>query len=133
MEDLDRAETAALVRVLDEEPDTAVVVVAECDDLVCAVAGVAFAHDATDYFTGEQHGHLSIISVAEQAEGRGVGRVLMQAVESWSRDRGHRFVTLNVFSENARAIRFYEQGGYGPDMVRYVKEVGGHHTGTSHP
>lgn len=97
-EDLDRAESAALSRVLDEKPDNAVVFVAECDGVACAVAGVAFAHDATDYFTGEQHGHLSIISVAEQAEGRGVGRVLMEAVESWSRERGHRFITLNVFS-----------------------------------
>ncbi|MFL5381598.1 MAG: GNAT family N-acetyltransferase [Longimicrobiaceae bacterium] len=84
---------------------------------------MALANTATDYFTHERHGHLSIIIVSGEGEGRGVGRALLDAVERWSAAQGHRFITLNVFSGNERARRVYERAGYGPDTVRYVKKL----------
>jgi GNAT superfamily N-acetyltransferase len=117
---LDRAEREALARALAAADDDAILLIAELDG---ADAGVAYAHAASDYFTGEQHGHLSIIAVAEAGEGRGVGRALLQAVEAWSTSRGHRFITLNVFAGNERARAVYERAGYGQDTVRYVKEL----------
>jgi GNAT superfamily N-acetyltransferase len=119
---LDRAERDTLTRALATPADDAVVLVAELDG---SPAGVAYAHTATDYFTGELHGHLSIIAVAEAGEGRGVGRALLAAVEEWSAARGHRFITLNVFAGNGRARAVYERAGYGQDTIRYVKELPG--------
>lgn len=117
---LDRAERQTLERALaDPQPD-ATLLVAELDG---EPAGVAYAHTATDYFTGERHGHLSIIAVAEHGEGRGVGRALLRAVEAWSAAQGHRFITLNVFAGNDRARAVYERAGYGQDTLRYVKEL----------
>src|ERR1017187_4569085 len=69
--------------------------------------GFVHVHDATDFFTGEVHGHVSDIVVAGDAEGRGVGRALMDAGEAWSRSRGHRILTLNVFEKNTRARTLY--------------------------
>lgn len=120
-ESLDAAERAALDRALRDLPVGAVLFVAELPEL--GPAGVAYAESPTDYFTGERHGHLGILAVAEHGEGRGVGRALLDAVESWSRAAGHRFLTLNVFDGNARARRLYERAGYERDMVRYVKEL----------
>lgn len=40
-----------------------------------------------------------------RSEGQGVGRALMDAAETWSRSRGHRFVTLSVFPNDTRALR----------------------------
>ena len=54
------------------------------------VIGMAHAERATDYFTQETHGHLGILAVAEDAEGRGIGRALLTVVEQWSRDAGFR-------------------------------------------
>jgi GNAT superfamily N-acetyltransferase len=88
--------------------------------------GVAYAERAIDYFTREAHGHLAILAVAAEAEGRGVGRALMEAVEGWASEQGYRFVTLNVFATNERAIAFYTRAGYRPDTVRYVKELRGY-------
>jgi len=119
---LDRAERETLARALASPSDEATLLVAELDG---TPAGVAYAHAATDYFTGEPHGHLSIIAVAEAGEGRGVGRALLAAVEAWSAARGHRFITLNVFAGNERARAVYERAGYGQDTVRYVKELRG--------
>jgi GNAT superfamily N-acetyltransferase len=120
---LDRAETEALGRALDALPENAALIVAERADRSAAIAGVAYMETAIDYFTRESHAHLGILIVAGSAEGHGVGRALMDAVERWARGKGHRFITLNVFSTNDRARRFYERSGYVPDTVRYAKEL----------
>ena len=120
---LDRAETEALSRALDALPASASLLVAEHEEAAVGIAGVAYMDTATDYFTRETHGHLAILIVAAAAEGQGVGRALMDAVERWGRARGHRFITLNVFATNGHARRFYERAGYAPDTVRYVKEL----------
>jgi GNAT superfamily N-acetyltransferase len=118
---LDRAEVEALEHALDDPASDAVLLVAELEGV--GPAGVALADTATDYFTHERHGHLSIIIVSEEGEGHGVGRALLEAVEAWSAAQGHRFITLNVFTGNQRARRVYERAGYVEDTVRYVKEL----------
>jgi len=123
-DDLDGAERRALERALESSAEDAILLVAELDGL--GPAGVAYAETATDYFTGERHGHLAIIAVAERGEGHGVGRALIEAVERWAAMRGYRFITLNVFAENARARHVYERAGYAPDTVRYFKELRAH-------
>jgi len=120
-EALDAAERAALERAVDALPDGAVLLVAETPD--GGVAGVAYAERALDYFTHETHGHLAILAVGAAVEGRGVGRALLRAVETWAAGQGYRFLTLNVFATNARAKEVYERAGYAPDIVRYVKQV----------
>ena len=118
---LDRVERETLERALAAPAPDAALLVAELD--APGVVGVAYAHAATDYFTGERHAHLGILAVAEAAEGRGVGRALLDAVDAWARAQGHRFVTLNVFATNARARAVYERAGYAPDTLRYYKEL----------
>lgn len=89
-----------------------------------SVIGAAYAEEGIDYFTRERHGHLGILMVDERAEGRGVGRRLLERVEEWASGRGHRFLTLNVFPGNRRAIGIYERAGYAPDAVKYAKRLG---------
>lgn len=117
---LDAGEQRTLRRFFGGNPAGACLWVAEDQG---AVVGMAYAERATDYFTQESHGHLGIIAVAEQAEGRGIGRALLAAVEQWSRDAGFRFLSLNVFADNTRAIEVYEKAAYRADFVRYVKEL----------
>jgi GNAT superfamily N-acetyltransferase len=117
---LDRAERDALEQALAIPMPDARLFIAEHDS---ERVGLAYAVTQSDYFTGERHGHLAILAVAEASEGRGVGRALLDAVESWSAAQGHRFVTLNVFATNDRARAVYERGGYAPDTIRYVKEL----------
>jgi GNAT superfamily N-acetyltransferase len=118
---MDRAEVEVLERALDEPAPDAVLLVAELHGV--GPAGMALANTATDYFTHERHGHLSIIIVSEQGEGRGVGRALLDAVDAWAAEQGYRFITLNVFSGNRRARTVYERAGYAEDTVRYLKEL----------
>jgi GNAT superfamily N-acetyltransferase len=119
---LDYAERLTLERALDEPMADALLIVAELAGV--GPAGVAYAETWIDYFTGEQHGHLGILIVAEAAEGHGVGHALLEATEAWAAARGYRFVTLNVFAGNSHARRVYERAGYVQDAIRYVKELG---------
>lgn len=120
-EALDAGEERTIERFFSEPPDGSRLWVAADKD--GEVLGMAYAEQAVDYFTQERHGHLGIIAVAAEAEGRGVGRELLATVERWAAEQGFRFLTLNVFATNARAIDVYERAGYRPDTVRYLKEL----------
>jgi ribosomal protein S18 acetylase RimI-like enzyme len=49
--------------------------------------------------------------------------LLLATAEAWARDRGHPFITLNVFAQNTRARALYERVGFGPETLRYVKPL----------
>lgn len=117
---MDEAEQRAFADALNAPDPGDCVVIAELNRVP---AGAAMFEEQRDYFTGETHGHLSIIIVEGDAEGRGVGKALLDAAEAWARDRGHRFITLNVFDGNQRARAFYERNGWRPDAVKYLKEL----------
>jgi GNAT superfamily N-acetyltransferase len=118
-EQLDGAEGRVLAAAFDELPPGAVLLVAE--DASDGPLGMAYAERATDYFSGEEHGHLAILAVSAAAQGRGVGRALLGAVEEWAAGEGYRLLTLNVFAANDRARAIYEHAGFTPDTVRYAK------------
>ena len=67
----------------------------------------------------EDHDTLYIddICVDEAARGRGVGRALYDAILAFARERGCHNVTLNVWSCNPGAMKFYEKLGMKPYKV----------------
>ncbi len=83
--------------------------------------GFVYLERLRDYFTEEEHGHVSIVAVAGHSEGRGVAGALMRAAESWARRSGYRRLTLTVFEGNRHARAVYEKLGYRPETLRYVK------------
>ena len=67
----------------------------------------------------EEHDTLYIddICVDEAARGRGVGRALYDAILAFARERGCYNVTLNVWTCNPGAMRFYEKLGMTPYKI----------------
>jgi ribosomal protein S18 acetylase RimI-like enzyme len=86
-------------------------------------AGYVFATTKHDYFTRAAHAHVEILAVEPGAEGRGVARALMDAIEQWAMRRGYTWVTLNVFDGNARARALYDRLGYEPETTHYRKAL----------
>jgi GNAT superfamily N-acetyltransferase len=90
-------------------------------------AGVplGFIHlvDERDYYLQSTCGHVADIVVSPEARGRGVGRALLAAAEEWSRDRGYRLLTLNVFVENRGPQALYEATGFKAEVIKYVKAL----------
>lgn len=120
-EALDRAERELLERALQAPEADAMLLVADLSEV--GPIGIAYMQSATDYFTGERHGHLAILAVAADGEGKGVGRLLLAAAERWAQQRSYRFLSLNVFAANARARAVYERAGFAVDTLRYFKEL----------
>jgi GNAT superfamily N-acetyltransferase len=83
--------------------------------------GFAYLETLSDYFTGEKHGHIGILAVSREGEGRGVGGALLRESEAWARSRGYTRLTLAVFEGNRHARAVYEHRGFTPETLRYVK------------
>ena len=118
---LDDFNQAAMEKAMDDMPDDAALLIAE--DETQAPAGFIYLTTEADYFTGEKLGYISDLAVAPQAEGQGVGRLLMDAAEDWAREKGYQRLTLDVFAGNERARRVYEKNGFTEEVVKYVKPV----------
>jgi GNAT superfamily N-acetyltransferase len=117
-EELVDGEARTLRDVFESPDDGSRLLIAESGD---RRLGFALLEELRDYFTLEQHGHVGILAVTEEAEGTGAGGALMRAAEAWARERGFRTLTLNVFSTNEHARGFYEHLGFLEDTVKYVK------------
>ena len=113
------AERRTLRAFFIESPTDTALLIAESDTPL----GFVYLETQVDYFTGERHGHVGIIAVDDVAEGRGIGKALLEAAGSWARTRGFRRLTLNVFAGNERARRMYEHAGFEPETLRYVRAV----------
>ena len=68
----------------------------------------------------DRFGILSI-AVDPDAQGSGVGKMLMTEMERIARELGHRQIRLNVHPENQNAVIFYEKMGW--EKVNYEPEL----------
>lgn len=88
-----------------------------------SIAGFIFSTTRQDYFTGKPHAHVEVLTVSDASRGKGVARSLIEAAETWARNRGYSNVTLNVFARNTRASAVYEKLGYSQETVHYIKPL----------
>jgi len=119
-EELVEGEARTLRDFFESPDDGSRLLIAEAGD---SRVGFALVEELRDYFTLERHGHVGILAVTAGAEGRGAGGALLRAAEAWSRDRGFRSLTLNVFSGNRHARAVYEHLGFEEDTVKYIKRI----------
>lgn len=114
-------ERRALADALDHPSPGSTLLVAHHREL--GVVGVLLMDTRRDYFTDEAHGHVSILAVARQAEGQGVGRALLGAADEWGRGRGFRRLTLAVFADNRRAKELYARQGWQAELETHFKTL----------
>ena len=86
-------------------------------------AGCAYLVTLVDYFNDRPHAHLSVLAVAADAEGQGVGSALLDRSEAWARERGSDRLTLSALVTNARARALYERRGFSGEYIRYVLQL----------
>ena len=114
------ADRSALHKALDQPIAGTELFVAELNG---QSAGCLLMWTMQDYFSGGWHSHISVIAVTREAEGKGIGRALMEHAEAWARERGHQTITLSVFENNRRAQALYERMGYTSEIRRYSKHL----------
>jgi len=100
----------------DPKPDEAMYI-AELDG---KPAGCAYLVTLVDYFNQRPHAHLSVLAVAKDAEGQGVGSALLDQSVTWAKERSSDRLTLSALVTNSRARALYERKGFGGEYIRYV-------------
>jgi GNAT superfamily N-acetyltransferase len=107
----------ALAQWFDARKNDEALFIAELDGVP---AGCAFLVTLVDYFNERPHAHLSVLAVAANAEGKGVGSALLDRAIAWARERRSDRLTLSALVTNARARALYERKGFGGEYIRYV-------------
>jgi len=67
---------------------------------------------------------INNLYVLERFIGKGIGFALLQAAEQLITSKGHSSVWLDTFSENTRAIEFYERQNFKQVGISYFEETG---------
>lgn len=120
-EEVERYTREGLAPVLAGDAPGAALLVAESPE--GGLLGFIHLQAQADAFTGEAVGYVSELAVAPEAEGRGIGRALLDAGEAWSRAQGHRRIGLHVFAGNIAAQALYRRAGFEPEVLTWVKPL----------
>jgi ribosomal protein S18 acetylase RimI-like enzyme len=100
-------------------PEHAIIVAEASGDVVGLVAAQV-GHGLE--FNGT-YGRITGLVVDSHWRGRGVGRILMEHMESWCRDRGAHSLTLTSGNHRVEAHKFYERIGYSATGLRFIKRL----------
>ena len=98
-----------------ESPD-AEIVVAEIDGVVIA-SGYARIEKAEEYYEHTHHSYLGFMYVVPEHRGKGVNKRVLDKLLAWSQKRGVGEIRLEVYTENAAAIRAYEKAGFESNIL----------------
>ncbi|MBG9784889.1 GNAT family N-acetyltransferase [Shouchella lehensis] len=77
----------------------------------------------SDFFTNERQAYISAVATTSEAEGKGVGKRLMQKAEEWAQEQEVNTIVLDVFKANEHAVAFYETFGYQQEIVKMTKTL----------
>jgi len=85
------------------------------------VIGLATVHLRDTINHSTPIAQLTLLVVDERVRSQGVGRVLVEHVERWARERGARRMVVTTALDRAGAHAFYESIGYSHTGRRYGK------------
>ena len=104
----ERGEDEVASLIADRQAEGRAFIVAQADDRVLGFATYVQFRGGGGYARSMEHS----INCAPEARGRGVGRLLLRAVEDHARNAGHRLMIGGITGSNAGSIAFHRAMGY---------------------
>jgi GNAT superfamily N-acetyltransferase len=87
------------------------------------VVGMVGRHAMVTVHRPAPVGRIPVLVVAKEAQGRNLGRMLVEAVEQWCRKTGCQIVEVTSNDRRAEAHAFYRHMGYERTSIRFFKKL----------
>ncbi len=113
------AEMAGRLKVLFSLPEY-IIFVAEADGDIVGMVGAYMAYSLE--FSG-MYGRLTTLIVEESRRGEGIGKQLVEGIESWLKRQGAILCVVTSSSRRSDSHRFYENNGYLNTGIRFTKRL----------
>lgn len=81
-------------------------------------SGYARIQDSKVFLTPSQHAYLGFMYVDPGHRGKGVNRLIMNALKEWVLSKGITELQLEVYYDNAPAVKAYEKVGFSKSMIK---------------
>jgi ribosomal protein S18 acetylase RimI-like enzyme len=95
-------QTRLLIALVDDQP---------------AGCGYARIETSKHYLRHPQHAYLGFMYVLPEYRGKGINKLIISALKSWSAGKGVVEMRLEVYVNNVRAIAAYEKAGFTRHMI----------------
>lgn len=102
--------------------DNSDVIVAEQNGQLIG-SGYVLIKTAKEYFKHHEYGYLGFMYTIPEARGQGVNRLIIDAMKEWCRERNIYEIRLEVYTENAAALRAYEKVGFRKQIVNMRTDI----------
>lgn len=80
-------------------------------------SGYARIENAKPYLQHTQHAYLGFMYVVPAYRGKGINRMILDVLIQWVKTQNISELKLDVYNENASAIKAYEKAGFSKYMV----------------
>lgn len=98
------------------------VFVVEIDNQIVA-SGYAKIKDDRHYLKHEKIGYLGFMFVPQEHRGKGLNKLIIDALLKWCKDRNIFEIRLDVYDTNPSAIRAYEKVGFKKHMINMRLDI----------
>ncbi len=98
-----------LPKLINDDGSELLVVEDKGNLLACGYARIETARDCQKY---PYYAYLGFMYVEPDSRGQGINQLLMTALQAWAKTQGVCEFRLDVYADNAAAIRAYEKAGF---------------------
>ena len=95
------------------------------DKVVGLIMGCIFPYDKYDYldYKCPRRGEITELIVTKKVRSKGVGKLLMDKIEAYFKEKGCEYVFVEVFGYNENAYNFYQKDDYHTRMYHMIKNI----------
>ena len=101
------------------------IMVAQSGNKIIA-SGYARIENAKPYLKHRKHAYFGFMYVRPDYRGNGLNQKIIKALQQWSSAKGISEIRLDVYHENAPAIKAYEKAGFSKHMIEMRMNLEGH-------
>jgi ribosomal protein S18 acetylase RimI-like enzyme len=99
-----------------QSEDSNVLVVEENNEIV-ASGYARIKKTENNYSNFDRYAYLGFMYVKPEHRGKGINKLILDELISWSKDKGISEIRLDVYDQNESAVKAYEKAGFEPLLL----------------